>query len=188
MLRWILGVLIALVIVIKIVGISIGNELLAFPLLPFPRPGKVYDTLETSNHSFKVRLTARHERNGGFLPGAYYKLESASNGSEKWAKVFQEKADDPRPIPKHRIRFVGKTTVYSYMRQNYAVTVNGGASWSVWNVAREFTGDDPPYGILAVTIRQDGAGKLLMRSRTDRQPRIELHTKDYGQHWMRTDS
>ena len=56
-------------------------------VLRFPGDrGAVYDTWETANNNFKVRMKAYYEE-GIYMPGAFYTFESASIGSDEWREL-----------------------------------------------------------------------------------------------------
>lgn len=145
--------------------------------------GRIYETWETENKSFKVKITAYHEV-GTIMPGAFFVFESAPVGSNDWRPFLTDRADDPVSIPRERFHFVNDRTAYFYGYGEFLVTVNGGQYWSIWKPRLPEFDDKPVYwGIKEATIETDGTGKMKLE-RYDEQ--LEIFTKDFGQNWSRT--
>lgn len=149
-----------------------------------PRQGrKINGRWEGSNNIFKVRVTAYAEEGGGFVAGAYYIFESAAVGSDNWREVMTVRHDDPVEIPREQVRFVSDQIGYAFMLYKYAVTTDGGTTWSVWDATR-----DLPYwqrtraAIKEVRLVSDGTGMMSLTSFTNEEA-PELYTEDYGLHW-----
>src|SRR5580765_7386226 len=93
--------------------------------------GKLVDKWETANQTFKIRITEYQENKTWFgLPGYYHVFESAVVGSADWQEVMNVRTDDPVGIPREQTAFVNDRVGYVFMGQNYAVTIDGGRSWS----------------------------------------------------------
>ena len=97
------------------------------------RMGEVEETWQTSNRTFKLQIERRDEESGGILPGAYYVYQSATENSENWRTIFIQRHDDPNPIPTDSARFVGSEIAYVFFGAKYAVTVDGGRQWTIWD-------------------------------------------------------
>lgn len=95
--------------------------------------GKIYETWETTNNNFKVKITAYYEV-GIYMPGAFFVCESASVSSNEWREFKAFRGDDPVPISylNERFRFINDQTAYLYTADDFSVTLNGGRNWSVW--------------------------------------------------------
>jgi hypothetical protein len=149
------------------------------------RIGPVFETWETSNQTFRVRVDA-HSEEHVFLPGAYYVFRSAPAGSDHWRDVMTFRHDDPNPIPRDQVRFVNDRVGFVFMGWMYAVTSDGGATWSVWNA-----GNDLPnwqccnYRLITdVKLNVDGTGTMTLHPIQDRRGEVpQLRTKDFGRHW-----
>ncbi len=99
---------IALFTIVSIVAV-IAYGCLKFSLMfrPLGDRGAIYETWETANENFKVKITARHEANV-YLPGAYFICASAPVGSNNWREFKAFRIDDANPIP--LIFFVSSTS------------------------------------------------------------------------------
>jgi photosystem II stability/assembly factor-like uncharacterized protein len=152
-----------------------------------PRQGnKVNETWETANSTFKIRVTAYAEENGGFVGGAYYLFQATPSDSDAWRDIFTFRHDDPVAIPRDQVRFVNDKTAFVFMGWMYAVTSDGGTTWSVWNAQTNL----PNWSccnyrlVKDVRIMSDGTGTMTIDPIPGRQGEVpELHTTDYGQHW-----
>lgn len=167
--------------------------LLAILLVPgcgfFSRPrqgNKVNETWETTNKTFKIRVTAYAEENGGFVGGAYYLFQSTAYDSDTWRDILTFRHDDPVAIPRDQVRFVNDKTAFVFMGWMYAVTSDGGITWTVWNAQTDL----PKWSccnyrlVKDVRIMADGTGIMTINPIPERQGEVpELHTTDYGQHW-----
>ncbi|MGH9932195.1 MAG: hypothetical protein ACREA9_23585 [Pyrinomonadaceae bacterium] len=148
--------------------------------------GKVFEQWETANTTFRVRATAYREK-ALIIPGAYYVFQSAPIGSEKWQEIMTLKFDDPIPIPREQIRFVNERTAYAFMGEKYAVTIDGGDTWKLWNAESELRDRIHVHSrsIKSVNIAADGTGSMkLYENPFEQGPQPTLHTKDYGRHWQ----
>ncbi len=150
------------------------------------REGEVAEAWEgRNNDSFKVRVLKYPERGDPFIPGAYYVFQSASVSSEKWVDIMTFRHDDPIGIPQNQVRFVNDKIGYVFMGWNYAVTTNGGASWSIWDAYQNL----PEWKcchyrlIEDVRIEPDGGGTITLSSALQRYGVTKLYTRDYGRHW-----
>lgn len=169
-----------LFMVMIVVAIDSGCDLLSKPR----RGDKINERWETRNETFKVRVTAYAEENGGFVGGAYYVFESTPLGSDTWREIMTFRHDDPVPIPREHVRFVNDRVGYVFMVYKYAVTTDGGATWQTWDIV----GDLPEWqnnraAIKDVKISENGVGVMSLNPFSDRPKVTELFTKDYGRHW-----
>jgi hypothetical protein len=137
---------------------------------------------ETTNNTFKIRVTA-HPEEGGFVGGAYYVFQSAGGGGDEWREIMVVHHDDPVKIPRKQVRFVGDQIGYVFMLYNYGVTLDGGVTWSVWYAPTDMAQwRYTRANIQDVEILPDGTGTMRLRTSTD-SAAPELHTTDYGKHW-----
>ena len=154
-------------------------------ILSGPHMGDITESFETSNQTFKLRVD-RHAEVGGFGPaGAYYVFRSAPVGSDAWHDIMTFRHDDPNPIARDQVRFVNDQVGFVFMGWMYAVSTDGGASWSVWDSAREL----PKWQccnyqlIQNVNIESDGTGTMSLHVIPDHGDVPRLRTKDFGHHW-----
>lgn len=153
----------------------------------YPRMTRhVHEDFMTDNGKFRIRVTARGE-NGGIMAGAYYIFESAPLDAERWTQITTFRHDDPVPIPRDQLRFLRDDVAYVFMGWMYAVTTDGGQSWSLWQADR-----DLPHWqccnyrlVEDVVLHKDGSGTMTLRlipERSGEVPRLE--TRDFGVHWQ----
>jgi len=103
------------------------------------RLGARIGSCEIKSARFSVRIT-HYAEEGGFLPGAYYRFESSAIGMDSWEEITTFRMDDTIDMPCEQIRFVNEEIGYVFLGWIYAVTTDGGQTWSVWNAERDFTG------------------------------------------------
>lgn len=147
--------------------------------------GKVLEEWQTANTTFRVRVTAYKEK-ALIIPGAYYLFQSAPIGSDKWQEIMTLKFDDPVPIPREQVRFVGDRIGYAFMGETYAVTTDGGNTWTLWNseVALKDRVDLLSRSIERVDVNPDGTGKMQLYEHPYQKGAVPiLRTQDYGRHW-----
>jgi len=154
-------------------------------LLLSPRQGtRINERWEASNGTFRVRVTAYAEENGGFVAGAYYVFESALVGSENWGTIMTVRHDDPVPIPREQVHFVNDQVGYAFMLYKYAVTTDGGASWFIWDAVERLPSWRAHRAFIGgVWLEQDGMGKMVLTPLTGQAKAIDLYTRDYGRNW-----
>ena len=140
---------------------------------------------ETANSSFKIRVTS-YEEKGTSLPGTFYVFESGKVGTEVWREFMVLRHDDRPALPNDQIRFVNERIGFVFMGWMYAITTDGGESWSVWNAAKDVPDWNwSKYGVISdVRIEPDGAGKMVLKSIADPNRQVpDFWTTDFGRHW-----
>jgi hypothetical protein len=147
-------------------------------------PGRVVDTWEYANNYFRLRITAYDEK--GVYPapsGGYYVFESSQADIENWQTIMTFRHDDPVKIRSDQVRFVNEQVGYVFMGWLYAVTTDGGRTWSVWDASK-----DPVLSrtynydlIRQVSISPDGNGHMDLNLTGNKEE--QLRTQDYGRHW-----
>ena len=91
-----------------------------------------------------------------------------------------ERRDQPPPVG----LFVGEQVGYLFMGWVYAVTTDGGRTWSVWDASKELPQWRTNYRLIEdVTLGADGTGKMLLNPLEPQPSRPELVTDDFGRHW-----
>ncbi len=144
---------------------------------------KINERWETTNGTFRIRVTAYAEENGGFVGGAYYVFESAPLGSEKWRKIVTVHLDDPDPIRRQNVRFIGERMAFLFLHFDYAVSTDAGLTWSLWNATENMPDWQSHRSyILNVQIKPTGDGTMLLQS-IDPAEQVQLKTRDYGKNW-----
>src|ERR1043165_2671024 len=130
----------------RIIPVVIIAIALAIVALKFFGPaqssmGEIVESWETANQTFRVRIDLRPERASfaQVLAGAYYVFQSAPVGSNNWHEIMTFHHGDPVPIPREQVHFVNDRVGYIFMGWMYAVTTDGGATWSVWNAQNDLS-------------------------------------------------
>lgn len=147
--------------------------------------GKIVEQWETANATFRVRVTAYKEK-ALIVPGAIYVFQSSPMACEKWQEIMALQFDDPVPIPREQVRFVADRIGYAFMGETYAVTTDGGHTWTLWNseMALNDRVDVLSRSIEKVDIKTDGAGIMQLYEHPSQKGRAPtLRTQDYGRHW-----
>lgn len=178
-----------LVVVIGIIGVISYSCYTFSRAFRFPGDrGEIYDTWETTNDTFKVRMKAYYEV-GIYMPGAFYTCESAPVGSNEWREFKAFRGDDAVPLNRlnQRFRFVDSKIAYFYTADDFLVTLNGGRDWSVWKpILPQSNGERVHWAILEANVEADGTGKAKLRNYDEQMKDavlLDVVTKDYGQSW-----
>ena len=180
---------ILLILAIGLVGIS------AFVWYQFSRAfrfpgdrGAVYDTWETANNNFKIRMTAYYEE-GIYMPGAFYTCESATLSSNEWREFKAFRGDDTVPLSRlnDRFRFVNDQTAYFYTADDFLVTTDAGRNWFVWKPILPMPSGHPIYwAITEAKVEANGTGRAKLEAydeETKKGLSLEVSTADYGRNW-----
>lgn len=179
-----------LLIIIGVAAVIIGlvvvrNWGLISMLVIGPYMGPVTESWQTSGQTFQLRVDVHSEQNT-FVPGAYYVFRSAPKGSDTWRDVMTFRHDDPVPIPRDNVGFVDDRTAFVFMGWMYAVTTDGGATWSVWDAGHDLPNWQCCNYQLITEVRLDanGIGTMTLNPIRDRRGEVpQLRTKDFGRHW-----
>jgi hypothetical protein len=148
--------------------------------------GAVLEEWQTKNEAFKIRVTSYAEV-GANVNGAYYRFETAPLSSNDWREIMTFRHDDRPAIPKEQIRFLNDRTAHVFMGWMYAVTTDGGVSWSVWDATKDLPNwQCCNYRLIReVQLVADGTGKMPLNPIPQRMGEVsELYTQDYGRHWV----
>lgn len=164
-----------------------GVVLWAIPFF-YPGPGAVLEKWEAQRGGLKIVATSYIEEKA-FLPGAYYFYEAFDRSKTK-REIMNFRYDDPRPINRDGIGFVNDDIAYVFMGRHYAVTTDGGRSWSVLEIDKAVPALPwRDYGVIQdVRVSADGAGRMKLERYPGPDPHRqndvpELVTKDFGRHW-----
>ena len=151
-----------------------------------PSKGEMLETWETTNTPFKIRVDRHAEKNGGFVPGAYYVFQSAASGSDTWREVMTFRHDDPVDIPREQVRFANDQIAYVSMSWMYAVTTDGGNTWRVskmWDFLPD--GEKCLYSCIEdLRIDASGTGEVKLNIIGSPKDKLKiLGTDDFGKTW-----
>jgi len=180
---------ILLIFAVGVVGISASVCYQFSRAFRFPGDrGAIYDTWETANNQFKVRITAYYEE-GIVMPGAFFTCESALTGSNEWREFKAFRADDAVPISpfSQGFRFANDQSAYFYTADDFLVTVDGGRNWSVWKPTLPKPSEHPIYwAITEAYVEADGKGRAKLEAYDEEakdRVSLEVNTQDYGRRW-----
>ena len=150
-----------------------------------PGQGPVVEEWGTQNTKFKVRVQRRADLYS--IMSYWYVFQTAQKGSIRWREITRHLYNEPDALPKKQIRFVNEDVGYLFFQLKYAVTVDSGSTWTVFDFGNNplFKPQELDYSrIEDVDILPDGTGKLTMFKYDSSQGKSTLFfTNDYGQHW-----
>jgi len=150
------------------------------------KSNKVLEEWITENNTMAVKVTAYAEDNNIFVPGAYYVFSYSAINKKEYIEVMTFRHDDPISIPRENVRFVGDKISYMFIGWKYAVTINSGETWVVWDAKKDWQDwKCCNYSLIKdVEINQDGNGKMYINIISDNRNEVPvLYTKNYGQTW-----
>lgn len=152
------------------------------------RSGEEFATFQKENSTFVLRVTALTEKTFFFqtLSGAYYIFETKAKNEADWREIMVFRDDDPLPINEHSIQFLNERIAFAYMGWMYAVTTDGGETWSVWN-GQDFHLEEGRMGFDAIQdihLFENGQGLMKLRVIGGSRDVTILRTNDYGVSWI----
>lgn len=148
------------------------------------RRKKIVETWKTSNGNIKMRVLAYYLE--GVVPaGVYYTFQSFDSDWSEWQSIMTSRHDQSLPIPTDSVVFLTDTTAYAMMGSMYAVTTDGGDTWSVWDAERDFEmGRLSDHWIIGhVGIAASGNGTMKLWASAQPSETFVLHTSDFGRNW-----
>ncbi|MGH9842820.1 MAG: hypothetical protein ACREEM_29115 [Blastocatellia bacterium] len=144
---------------------------------------KITETFEVANNNLKIKIIAYDLLMNTEPSSKYYTFSSLRGGEGDLKTVFTVRLDQPVPIPREQVEIINDRVTTMFMGWMYAVTVDRGKGWDIWDGELEL-GDwqccDPTL-IQNVKIFPDGVGKMTIK--LSPQKYSTLHTNDYGVHW-----
>ena len=145
----------------------------------------ILDRWETNATAFALRVTEFQEK-GFALSKFRYVFEAKPNGSQEWSEIMSTITDDDVPIPRDQVRFINDRTADLFMTDKYAVTTNGGKTWSIWTANDHVGKLDYPgqFFIKEVLVNPDGNGTLVVSSRSADRHTMPFRTEDFGYTWV----
>jgi len=144
----------------------------------------ILDRWQTGNAVFEIRIT-EYEEKRLVLSKFRYVFEANRSGSNDWREIMTAITNDDIPIPREQVRFLDDRTAYMFMTDKYAITTNGGDSWSVWEAKKatdslQYPGQ--PF-IKDVNLKPDGSGTLILVLYSAEKQVKHLQTEDFGHSW-----
>jgi hypothetical protein len=141
---------------------------------------------ETEHGGLRIRITEYQQKEPSFLHYFFYVFESMPVSANNWSEVMTFVHTDDVGLPKDQVRFVSNDVGYVFMGWMYAVTTDGGLTWSVWDAPRDLPNCQcGNYQLIRdVQLTADGVGTMILNPPPNtQQPETVLHTRDYGRHW-----
>lgn len=171
-----------LLCVVVIVGLTLLLQSLLMGQGPALEQG------QTSNSKFTIKVERRSDLSS--MMHYWYVFSSARKGDLRWREITKHLYGEPVELPVKQIRFIGNDIAYFFFQLKYAVTVDAGETWSVFDFGDNplFKPDQLDYSRIAdVKIQEDGTGHVVMfRYDMTRGQEIKFYTKDFGKHWERS--
>ncbi len=137
---------------------------------------------QTTNSVFNIRIVERQEKRFPLSRFCYY-FQSTAKDSDQWHEAMTECTDDDISIPHDQVRFINGQMAYVFMVYKYAITTDGGNSWTVWDVNDAGNKYSRQLFIKEADVSVDGSGTLILASRSDVTQTTRLHTTDFGHSW-----
>jgi hypothetical protein len=167
--------------------LGVAAVLAASLLVWFPR-AKPYDQYSLTGESLAIQVTAREQRFMALAaPGGIYDYEARRLPDGRWETILSFRYSSTEPIPRGQIVFLDRDIAYFYHEFIFAMTTDGGRSWTVrgepersfdatlqWRFPR----------IEHVALAADGTG--LMRVSPYSWHKFtyrQLSTNDFGRTW-----
>jgi hypothetical protein len=146
---------------------------------------RIREQWEVRNSTFRIRLTEREVMNPTSLHRFDYTFESSLNTSDNWREITTLRQDDDRKVPQSQARFVNEQIGFVFVGPRYAVTLDGGRSWAVWDAVTELPDWKRSYlYVHDVNVLTDGTGTLsLLSFSMDPKDSPRLITRDFGLQW-----
>ncbi len=141
---------------------------------------------QSAGTPFAVRITELEERQFP-LSKFKYVFEVKPAASDRWKEIIVATTDDDVPIPHEQVRFINNHTAYVFMVDRYAVTTDGGRSWSTWNAndqASNVVQYPGQFYISKVLVNPDGSGSLMAAARSADKRTHRFQTSDFGRTWV----
>lgn len=149
------------------------------------RRGNVFSTTtQEFNDKPLVRVVAHNEKYCFGNCGAIYVFQSYRNG--EWREITSFRHDDPVNFSGKSVRVVNDSIFYFSFGWIYAVTTDGGKTWSIWDAEKNLPGwKCCNYRLIEnVEIEESGAGKMKLNAIKEGDASF-LYTEDFGKTWRR---
>ena len=152
---------------------------------PFARQKNTV-TWTRSNGGLRIQVST-FDFEGNIEPAGKYYTFSYSVSSEPVDSILTIQSDIAIVSVENRARFIGDKICYVFLGECFAVTLDGGQSWTRWDAEQEIHSlacCRLPV-ISQVQISSNGSGTMILDLPQQQESRMILHTKDYGQHWRK---
>lgn len=142
----------------------------------------VLAVFESTDKSVKYRIISYELEN--VEPRGIYHTLQGPEGSGLWRSVMTIQENDRATIPSDNFAVLSNQVAYGFLGWKYAVTLDKGNTWLVWDAETELPNWKccNPKLIESVKVSSDGTGTLTLDQIS--AGRRELYTKDFGKHWQ----
>lgn len=144
-------------------------------------PKRVLETWVGSVGSSEIRLRS-YELDHVEPKGVYYTFDNGGSDYDDRGGIMTIRLDQRIPLSTERVRVVNEHVTYFFLGWKYAVTLDEGRAWAVWD------GEDDASmcgHIEEVSVSPDGVGRMAYRLADGRAGLVRrFHTRDFGQHWI----
>ena len=115
--------------------------------------------------------------------GIFKSFEAQSGSRSDWNPVFTIRTEDTLSPTQDYLHVVNAKTFYIVAHWIYAVTIDNGETWTIWDGMDRLKSLDccPKDLIQSVKISQEGNGEMILKDQTGQASK--LFTKDYGKTW-----
>ena len=146
------------------------------------RRRELMDSLEMQRHIFKVRGVSY--RLPGVTPeGVYHSFEVYSTELGWWQGIISLRLDEPVSLKHNQISFVSNDICFVFVGWKYAVTTDGGKTWTKWDAEDQFINTSCCHSNLIKNVQILPNGEGVMYLNSEQSTYSALYTKDYGKHW-----
>jgi hypothetical protein len=144
---------------------------------PFAKKNMM-ETWESGDRRWNLRIIV-YELENAEPKGTYYTLQQSIVDPTYWDSVITWRQDERVDLPRQHLRIINDRVAYFFMGQVYAVTADGGHSWSLWSLDRDLADRSccTMDLIREVSVEPDGKGFMFLKESGS------LTTSDFGQHW-----
>lgn len=113
----------------------------------------------------------------------YYSLESRESNSE-WETIMTSQQDGALRIPRDQLRFLNNRIAYAFIGSLFAVTLDGGVEWTVWDSERDIPCNDRwAKSVITEVLMQETGNGIMKVSFLGQSRSLDLATTDFGAHW-----
>jgi len=143
------------------------------------------DSWETTWDGPRIRVRAYNLEDVD-PPGTYYTFECLNENSLLGGPIIMTLRTDKRvAIPREQIRLISSEIAYVFMGWLYAVTTDGGYTWSVWDAQDNLKNwQCCDYDSISdVQLSKEGTGTMVLKHHGIGKSLQELHTTNFGREW-----
>jgi hypothetical protein len=148
--------------------------------------GDLRDTWEARSSVLTVRVQKFDEWFFGSAPtSSAFSFDVQDRLSHQWRPLLKWGVDGDLPIQREQVQFVTDSIVYAFGNAHYAVTTDGGSTWSDWDAMKALPAATRIAIIKYVRVSGDGTGRMeVWRATKETSGLLELATTDFGVHWI----